>query len=88
MIGRDTGALHEVNGQIKMIEPITKWSRLIDNPLNAVNDIEEGFQKIFNGRKRPVEIEIPTDMFSSVIDEGITLKRMDSNQTFNYEEKF
>ena len=86
LIGRDTGALHEVNGQIKMIEPITKWSRLIDNPLNAVNDIEEGFQKIFNGRKRPVEIEIPTDMFSSVIDEGITLKRMDSNQTFNYEE--
>ena len=86
LIGRDTGALHEVNGQIKMIEPITKLTRLIDNPLNAVNDIEEGFQKIFNGRKRPVEIEIPTDMFSSVIDEGITLKRMDSNQTFNYEE--
>ena len=86
LIGRDTGALHEVNGQIKMIEPITKWSRLIDSPLNAVNDIEEAFQKIFNGRKRPVEIEIPTDMFASVVDEKITLKRMDSNQTLNYEE--
>ena len=60
-IGKNHGSLHEMNDQLDIFGPITKWSHRI----SAVGDIPDGvhssFREMRTGRQRPVELEIPLD---------------------------
>jgi len=60
-IGKNRGSLHEMDDQLEIFGPITKWSRRIA----AVEDIPYGvhtaFREMRTGRPRPVELEIPLD---------------------------
>lgn len=60
-IGRDTGALHEVNDQIDAIKPVTKWQARILNPSDVPETVHEAFRRLRNGRPRPVHIEMPPE---------------------------
>lgn len=61
-LGRRRGALHEVEDQLDVFRPITKWN----SRANQVSEIPElvhtAMRHLTTGRPRPVEIEIPWDL--------------------------
>ena len=63
-IGKDTGALHEVNDQMDVVRPITKWQGRMTNVARIPETVHEAFQHLSTGRQRPVEIEIAWDTLS------------------------
>ena len=67
-IGRDVGILHEVNDQIDIIDPVTKWNARILNAVEVPGTVQEAFRQLRNGRPRPVEIEIPPETLAEVAD--------------------
>ena len=67
-IGRDVGILHEVNDQLDIIDPVTKWNARIMNAAEVPGTVQEAFRQLRNGRPRPVEIEIPPETLAEVAD--------------------
>jgi acetolactate synthase-1/2/3 large subunit len=63
-ISKDVGVLHEINDQMDIIKPITKWQKRILKANKISPGIKEAFLKIRTGRPRPVEIEIPPEALS------------------------
>ena len=66
-ISKDVGVLHEINDQIDIIKPITKWQKRILKASKISLGVREAFQKIRTGRPRPVEIEIPPEALSDFL---------------------
>ncbi len=60
-LGQDRGALHEVNDQLDMIRPITKWSRRVMRVEEIPGAIREAMRQMQTGRPRPTEVEIMWD---------------------------
>ena len=60
-IGKDTGALHEVNDQLDVVRPITKWAARMTSVAEVPETVHEAFKHLKTGRPRPVEIEIAWD---------------------------
>ena len=58
-ISKDVGILHEINDQLDIIKPITKWQTRVLNAKKIPLAVNKAFKKISTGRPRPVEIEIP-----------------------------
>ena len=58
-IGKDIGILHEINDQLDIIRPITKWSARVLEAKDIPGAIHECFLQLRTGRPRPVEIEVP-----------------------------
>ena len=65
-IGRDRGELHEINDQLDIIRPVTKWSSRVLKAHDAPAAVHEAFRQLRSGRPRPVEIEIPPDVLAEV----------------------
>ena len=63
-ISKNVGILHEINDQIDIIKPITKWQIRVMKAGKISNAVKNAFLKIRNGRPRPVEIEIPPEALS------------------------
>jgi acetolactate synthase-1/2/3 large subunit len=65
MLGQDRGALHEINDQLEIVRPVTKWSRRV----LAVADIPAALQDALwhaqSGRPRPTVLEIPPDVLAA-----------------------
>ncbi|MBI3525855.1 MAG: acetolactate synthase [Betaproteobacteria bacterium] len=64
-IGRDLGALHEINDQLDIIKSLTKWAARVNSPAEAPMLIREAFRQMVSGRPRPVGLEIPMDILQS-----------------------
>ena len=60
-IGKDTGALHEVNDQLDVVRPITKWAARMTSVAEVPDTVHEAFRMLKTGRPLPVEIEIAWD---------------------------
>ncbi len=60
-IGARLGELHEVDDQLDVIGPITKWSRRVLHAADVPAAVKEAFRQLRTGRPRPVEIEIAWD---------------------------
>jgi acetolactate synthase-1/2/3 large subunit len=60
-IGKDLGGLHEVNDQLEVIKPVTKFQKRVLRPHEIPNAVSEAFNHLKNGRPRPVEIEMPPE---------------------------
>ncbi len=54
---------------IKIVESITKYSVMIDNPENVAMELEKAYHLCTTGRPGPVWIDIPLDVQSTTIDE-------------------
>ena len=65
LIGRDRGALHEINDQLDTIRPVIKWGRRILAPQEVPGSVNEAFRQLQSGRPRPVELEIPPDTLAA-----------------------
>ena len=60
-IGKDVGMLHEVNDQLPLIEPITKWAKRALTVGEIPGVVQEAVYQLKTGRPRPVEIEVPPE---------------------------
>ena len=60
-IGQGTDALHEIDDQIELVRPITKWQAAINRPHEAPPAVNEAFRQMRTGRPRPTYIEMPPE---------------------------
>ena len=58
-IGKDIGILHEINDQLEIIKPITKWQSRILTARDVAPTVRQAFHQLRSGRPRPVEINTP-----------------------------
>ncbi len=65
MIGQDKGALHEINDQLDIVRPVTKWCRRVLSAGEIPAAVHEAMKQMKTGRPRPTEIEIPPDVLAS-----------------------
>jgi acetolactate synthase I/II/III large subunit len=65
MLGQDKGALHEINDQLDLVRPITKWSQRVLTVEAIPAAIHEAMQQMQSGRPRPTFVEIPPDVLAA-----------------------
>jgi acetolactate synthase-1/2/3 large subunit len=63
LIDRNVGALHEIKDQLGMIRSVTKHAARATTPEAIPGTLAEAFRQMRTGRPRPVEIEVPPDVF-------------------------
>ena len=68
LIDSGKGAIHEAKDQLGMFRSVTGWNALIDNLESMPDYFLEAFQRFSAGRPRPIELEIPTDLFDKQAD--------------------
>ena len=61
-LGQNRGALHEINDQLDVFKPITKWNGRTTRPEEIPNLVHMAMQQALDGRPRPAEIEVPFDI--------------------------
>jgi acetolactate synthase-1/2/3 large subunit len=66
-IGKNVGLLHEVNDQLAVIAPVTKWRRRVLEIEEVPAAIREAARQLRTGRPRPVVVDIPPETLE---DEG------------------
>ena len=64
-LGQNHGVLHEVNDQLDAFRPITKWCHRVSQVDDIPDAVHEAMWQLRNGRPRPVELEIPWNLWQS-----------------------
>jgi len=64
-LGKNRGILHEVTEQLDVFRPITKWNGRITEVSEIAGTLQFAMDKLKTGRPRPVEVEIPFDLWDS-----------------------
>lgn len=64
-INQRRGSLHEMDDQLDVFKPITKWHQRVSAIENIPEAVHTAFSKIRAGRQRPAELEIPMDFLSA-----------------------
>ncbi len=62
-LGKNRGVLHEVTEQLDVFRPITKWNGRIMEVADIPGTLQVSMQELRTGRPRPVEVEIPFDLW-------------------------
>ncbi|MFC1953223.1 thiamine pyrophosphate-dependent enzyme [Chloroflexota bacterium] len=65
-LGKNRGLLHEVTEQLDVFRPITKWNGRITEVSDIPGILQFAMHKLKTGRPRPVEVEIPFDLWGSI----------------------
>ncbi len=65
-LGRREGQLHEVEDQLDVFRPLTKWNHRVTRVEEIPGAVHEAFRHLKTGRPRPVELEIPPDTLAAV----------------------
>lgn len=63
-LGKGRGHLHEMPDQLATLRSFVKWAERIDYPANAPTKMARGFQEMMSGRRGPVALEMPWDVFT------------------------
>ena len=64
-IDRGKGLLHEINDQLGMIAHVTKYQALARTVPEIPGLVREAMRQLTTGRPRPVEIEVPPDIYET-----------------------
>jgi acetolactate synthase-1/2/3 large subunit len=64
-LGKDRGALHEINDQQDIIRPVTKWCGRANSVSEIAPAIQEAMRQMRTGRPRPTEMEVAPDILAS-----------------------
>jgi len=64
-LGRREGQLHEVEDQLDVFRPLTKWVHRVTRVEEIPGAVHEAFSHLKTGRPRPVELEIPPDTLAA-----------------------
>ncbi len=70
-LGKRQGQLHEVEDQLDVFKPITKWNHRVLDVGEIPQVVHEAFRQLKTGRPRPVELEIPPDTLGAMGDADI-----------------
>jgi acetolactate synthase-1/2/3 large subunit len=68
MLGQDKGALHEINDQLDIVRPVTKWCRRVLRVQDIPGAIHEAMHQMHTGRPRPTFVEVPPDVLAESAD--------------------
>ncbi|MGH2557979.1 MAG: thiamine pyrophosphate-binding protein [Thermomicrobiales bacterium] len=63
LIGGGRGVLHEIPNQLEMVRSVTKHSARAMTPAEIPSTVQEALRELRRGRIRPVEVEVPPDVF-------------------------
>ena len=64
-LGRRRGVLHEVDDQLDVFGPLTKWRHRVMEAGRIPEAVRRAFQELCTGRPRPVELELPPDVLTA-----------------------
>ncbi len=64
-LGKRQGQLHEIEDQLDVFKPITKWNHRVTRVEEIPEAVHEAFRQLTTGRPRPVELEIPPDILAA-----------------------
>ena len=70
-LGREEGQLHEIEDQLDVFRPITKWNHRVTRVEEIPAAVHEAFRHLKTGRPRPVELEVPPDTLAATGDAEI-----------------
>ncbi|HVX76296.1 MAG TPA: thiamine pyrophosphate-dependent enzyme [Bradyrhizobium sp.] len=63
-IGQGRGHLHEMPDQLATLRTFVKWAERIEYPDAAPTLVSRAFQEMLSGRRGPVALEMPWDVFT------------------------
>src|SRR6202795_3164876 len=63
-LGKGRGHLHEMPDQLATLRTFVKWAERIEYPDNAPAMVSRAFQEMLSGRRGPVALEMPWDVFT------------------------
>jgi acetolactate synthase-1/2/3 large subunit len=64
------GHLHEMPDQLATLRSFVKWAERVEYPGDAPTMVSRAFQEMRSGRKGPVALEMPWDIFTQRADTG------------------
>ena len=64
-LGKNRGELHEIDDQLDIFRPITKWAHRVTRVEEIPEAVHQAFKHLRTGRPRPVELEIPPDTLAA-----------------------
>ena len=67
-LGKRRGALHEIEDQLDVFRPITKWCDRVMQVEEIPGAVHQAMRHLRTGRPRPVELEIPWDVLPALAD--------------------
>lgn len=68
LIGKGTGALHEIPDQTGMLRRLTKWTGTARTAAEIPGLVARAFAELHGGRPRPVALELPPDVLAATAD--------------------
>jgi len=69
-LGKGRGHLHEMPDQLATLRSFVKWADRIEYPDAAPTLVSRAFQEMLSGRRGPVALEMPWDVFTQRVDVG------------------
>ena len=63
-LDKGRGHLHEMPDQLATLRSFVKWAERIDHPAAAPTLVSRAFQEMLSGRRGPVALEMPWDVFT------------------------
>jgi acetolactate synthase-1/2/3 large subunit len=63
-LGQGRGHLHEMPDQLATLRSFVKWAERIEHPGAAASAVSRAFQEMTSGRRGPVALEMPWDVFT------------------------
>jgi acetolactate synthase-1/2/3 large subunit len=71
-LGKGRGHLHEMPDQLATLRSFVKWADRIEYPDAAPTLVSRAFQEMLSGRRGPVALEMPWDVFTQHADVGVS----------------
>ena len=69
-LGKGRGHLHEMPDQLATLRSFVKWAERIEYPDMAPAVVSRAFQEMLSGRRGPVALEMPWDVFTQRAETG------------------
>ena len=69
-LGKGRGHLHEMPDQLATLRTFVKWAERIEYPDAAPTLVSRAFQEMLSGRRGPVALEMPWDVFTQRAETG------------------
>jgi acetolactate synthase-1/2/3 large subunit len=70
-LGKGRGHLHEMPDQLATLRSFVKWAERIEYPDTAPTLVSRAFQEMLSGRRGPVALEMPWDVFTQRAEIGV-----------------
>jgi acetolactate synthase-1/2/3 large subunit len=67
-LGKRIGVLHEVDDQLDVVAPVTKWRKRIMEAAETPAIVREAIAQMLSGRPRPVVIDMPWDTMQEEVE--------------------